>query len=77
MKATWRSSGNAAMLEWLAANGQGVILILLFSAFLGVLYVVYGSRKRSDAIESEKYVIFDENDDDSTSLKEGKGRNGE
>ncbi len=48
------------MLEWLADsnNSKPLGLLLFFVAFLGILWFVFGSKKRGQRLESYKDIPF-------------------
>lgn len=50
----------AEWLHWLGtlSNAKAVLLVVLFSGFVGVIVYVYGSRARGRRLESYKYIPF-------------------
>ncbi len=48
------------MLEWLsdAGNAKGLGLVIFFLTFVGIVVWVYGSKKRSQRLESYKNIPF-------------------
>jgi len=56
-------------MEWLMwftqfENTKPLALVIFFTVFCGILYYTYGSRNRSDRLESYKNMPFqDENQD--------------
>ncbi|MEJ5211376.1 MAG: cbb3-type cytochrome c oxidase subunit 3 [Burkholderiales bacterium] len=48
------------MLEWLShpENTKPLGLLIFFVAFLGILWFVFGSRKRGEKLESYKDIPF-------------------
>lgn len=48
------------MLEWLShpENAKPLGLLIFFFAFLGILWFVFGSRKRGEKLESYKDIPF-------------------
>jgi cbb3-type cytochrome oxidase subunit 3 len=52
-------------LEWFARpeNTKPLALIIFFVVFVGIIFYVYGSRKRGERLEAHKNVIFLDDDD--------------
>lgn len=55
-----------AFWEWVTqlANSKIVALIIFFTTFVGIVIYVYSSKKRSERLESYKYIPFQDDDED-------------
>lgn len=45
-------------------NSKMVALLLFFSTFVGILIYLFSSRKRSERLESYRYIPFDDDEPD-------------
>jgi cbb3-type cytochrome oxidase subunit 3 len=54
------------LLNWFAKpeNTKPLALIIFFVTFVGILYYVFGSKKRSERLESYRRVPFMDDDGD-------------
>jgi cbb3-type cytochrome oxidase subunit 3 len=53
-------------LNWFSKpeNTKPVALLIFFVTFVGILYYVFGSRKRSERLESYRQMPFLDDDED-------------
>ncbi|HGG60526.1 MAG TPA: cbb3-type cytochrome c oxidase subunit 3 [Gammaproteobacteria bacterium] len=53
------------MLAWLGdlTNSKIAALLVFFPLFVAIVIYVYGSRKRSDRLESYKYIPLQDDDE--------------
>lgn len=60
------------MLEWLADpnNSKPLGLLLFFTAFVGILWFVFGSKKRGQRLESYKDIPFMDEESESKERKQ-------
>lgn len=54
------------LLNWFSKpeNTKPLALIIFFVTFVGILYYVFGSRKRSERLESYRQMPFMDDDED-------------
>ena len=57
-------------------NAKVFVLLLLFVTFVGLLIYVFTGKKRSQAIEDHKYVIFQEDDTETGNSRKEERNNG-
>lgn len=50
-------------------NSQIVALLIFFTVFVGILFYVYASRKRSERLETYRYTPFLDEDDADRRIK--------
>ena len=60
---------------WIAdlGNSKMIALLLFFSLFVGILIYLYSSKKRSERLESYRYMPLDD-DDEPANSDDGKKR---
>lgn len=63
------------LLNWLGQmeNSKPLALMLFFPLFCGILIYLFGSRRRTQRLESYRYIPIDDDDADGTDDRTQKG----
>ncbi|HYP66681.1 MAG TPA: cbb3-type cytochrome c oxidase subunit 3 [Thiobacillaceae bacterium] len=59
-------------LNWFSKpeNTKPLVLIIFFVIFVGILYYVFGSKRRSERLESYRQIPFMDDDEDEEEEKQ-------